>query len=140
MGRYFNWWQGFDQICHAFTVSLTVPQKLYSEVAVFTPANHRDFHCQGGWFLSYSNLQREIGSCIQRNVAAHTTTSGREVEQDPFSGVGIALDTGKVADRHSKATSWLHRSILRRELLQAVQEPSVTAYTIQRISAEARKT
>ena len=108
-GVYFRRWQGLDKICDSFTVSLTVPKKLYSEVTVFTPANHRYFHCQGDWLLSNSNLQCEIGACIQRDVAAHLATRGREVEQDPFSCTGIALDTGRVADWHSKATSWLHR-------------------------------
>ena len=106
---YFRRWQGLDKICDSFTVSLTVPQKLYSEVTVFAPANHRYFHRQRDWLLSNSNLQREIGSCTQRDVATHSATSGREVEQDPFSGTGIALDTGRVTDWHSKTTSWLHR-------------------------------
>lgn len=85
---------GFDKICDSFTVSLTVPQKLYSEVTVFTPANHRYFHCQRGWFLSNSNPECEIGSCVQRDVAAHPAACEREVEQDLISGAAIALDTG----------------------------------------------
>jgi len=76
MGGYFRWWQGRYKICDSFTVSLTVPKKFHSEVAVFTPANHRDFHGQWGWFLRNSNPQCEIGSCIQRNVAAHPAAGG----------------------------------------------------------------
>ncbi len=97
-GVYFHRWQGLDKICNSFTGSLTVPKKLYSEVTVFTPANYRYFHCQGDWLLSHSDLQCEIGSCIQLDVTAHPATRGREVEQDPFSGSGITLDAGRVAD------------------------------------------
>ena len=79
-GVYLWGWQGRDKICDSFTVSLTEPKKLYSEVTVFTPANHRYFHRQGDWLLSNSNLQCEVSSCIQRDVAAHPATSGREVE------------------------------------------------------------
>ena len=42
---YFHWWQGLDKICHSFAGPLTVPKKLYSDVAVFTPADHRYFYC-----------------------------------------------------------------------------------------------
>jgi len=102
-------WQDPNKIGDSFTVSLAVPEKLYSDVAVFTPANHRYLNCQGDWFVSYGDLQCEIRSCAQGNVATHLATSGREVEQDSFSCTGIALDTGRVADWHSRATSWLHR-------------------------------
>jgi len=101
-------WQDSDKIGNSFTISLTIPEKLYSEVAVFTPANHRYLNCQGDWFVSNGNLQCEIGACTQGNVATHLATSGREVEQDSFSCTGIALDIGWVADWHSRATSWLH--------------------------------
>ena len=73
MGGYCHRWLGFDKVGDSFTVSLTVPQKLHSEVPVFAPANHRDFHCQGSWFLGNSNLECEIASRIQRDVAAHST-------------------------------------------------------------------
>jgi hypothetical protein len=106
-------WQGFDKICDSFTDSLTIPKKLYSHVTIFTPADHRYFYCQGDWLLSYSNLQGEIGSCIQRNVAAHSASGGREVEQNSFSFSGIALDTGRVNDWNSKTTSRLHCHALR---------------------------
>ena len=73
MGGYCHRWLGFDKVCDSFTVSLTIPQKLYSEVPVFAPANHRDFHGYGSWFLLNSNPQCEIGSCVQCDVAAHST-------------------------------------------------------------------
>lgn len=113
MGRYFGLWQGLDKICDSFAVSLTVPQKLHSEVPVFAPANHRDFHGQGGWFLRNSNSQCEIGSRIQRDVAAHPAAGGGEVEQDSFSCADVALDACRVADGDSQAASWLHSHNLR---------------------------
>ena len=73
MGRYFVLQRRFDKICDSLTVSLTVPQKLHSDVPVFAPANDRDIHGQGGWFLRHGNPQCEIGSCIQCDVAAHST-------------------------------------------------------------------
>ena len=106
---YSRQWQDPDRLCNSFTVSLTTPEKLYSEVAVLTPANHRYLDCQGDWLVSNCNLQSEIGSCTQGNVAMHLATSGREVERDSFSCTGTALDTGRVADRHTRGTSWLHR-------------------------------
>lgn len=73
-------WQDSDKLRDSFTVSLTIPEKLYSAVAVFTPANHRYLNCQGDWFVSNGDLQRDIGSCTQGNVATYLATSGREVE------------------------------------------------------------
>jgi hypothetical protein len=68
-------WQDSDEVCDSFTVSLAIPKELYSKVAFFTPANHRYLNCQGDWFVSNGNLQCEIGSCIQRDVAAYLATS-----------------------------------------------------------------
>ena len=101
-------WQDPDKIGDSFTVSLAIPEKLYSDVAVFTPANHRYLNRQRDWFVSHGNLQREIGSCAQGYVASHLATGRREVQQDSFSCSGIALDRGRVADWDSRATSWLH--------------------------------
>ena len=115
MGGHFGRSQGRYKICDSFTVSLTVPKKLHSKVAVFTPANYRYLHGQGSSFLRYRNLQREIGPHVQRNVIAHSAASGRKVEQDSFSCSGVALDTRRVADWNSQATSWLHRHTLRYE-------------------------
>jgi len=80
MGRDFGWSQGRYKICDSFTVSLTVPKKLHSKVAVFTPADYRYFHGQGSSFLRYRDLQREIGSLVQPNVATHSAASGRKVQ------------------------------------------------------------
>jgi hypothetical protein len=109
----FHLWQSLDKICDSFTSSLTVPKKLDSDLTVFTPADHRYFYRQWDWLLSHCDLQCEIGPCIQRDITSHFASGGREVEQNSFSCTGIALDPGRVADRDSKTTSWLHREHLR---------------------------
>lgn len=88
-----------------FAVSLAVPKKLDSKLAVFTPADNGHFHSQRGSLLGHRNLQREIGAFIQRNVATHSATRGREIEQGAFPGEGIALDIGRIADGNAVATS-----------------------------------
>ena len=49
-------WLGRDQVCDALPDSLTVPKKLHSHMAVFNPANDRDFYFQRGGVLCHSNL------------------------------------------------------------------------------------
>ena len=73
-------WLDADQVCDSFTVPLTVPEKLYSDVPVFTPANHRYLNCQGDWFVGNGNLQCQITSCTQCDVATYLAAGGREVE------------------------------------------------------------
>jgi hypothetical protein len=97
-------WLDTDKVCDSFTASLHIPKELSSKVTFFTPANDRYLDCQGDWLVSNCKVQSEIGSCTQGNVAMHLATSGREVEQDSFFCTGIALDTGRVADWHSRAT------------------------------------
>ena len=99
MGRCLGRWYSQDKICDSFAISLTVPKKFHSEVSVFAPANHRDFYGHGSWFLRNGNSQGEIGSRIQRDIAAYPAAGRREVEQDSFSGAGIALDTRRIDDR-----------------------------------------
>jgi hypothetical protein len=131
-GAFLRRWQGADKICDSFPGSLAVPKKLYSEMAVFTPTDHRYLHRQGDWLLRDGNLQCEIGSCIQRNITAHPATRWREVEQHSFSRTGIGLDTGRVADWDSKPASWLHYQNLRVESYRTYREKQgkINLYTM----------
>lgn len=73
-------WQSRYKIDDSFSVSLLISKKLYSEVAVSTPANHGYFHGQRGAFTRNSDLQGEIGSLIQRDIAAYPAARRREIE------------------------------------------------------------
>ena len=71
---------GADQIGNPFPDSLTIPQKLDAQVAVFDPANDGNFYAQRGGFLRDRNLQGQIGSGIQLDVAAQPAAGRREVQ------------------------------------------------------------
>lgn len=75
-----RWWQDSDKLCDSFTVSFAVPKKLYSEVAIFTPANHRYLNCKGDRLMRHGYLQCQITSRTQRDAATYLATGGREVE------------------------------------------------------------
>lgn len=110
----FSLWQGRYKIFDSFTVLLTEPQKLHTEVPAFAPTNHRNFYGQRGWFLRNSDPQCEIGSRFRRDVAEYSAAVGRKIEQESVSGAGIALDTRRIADGNPQAASWLHRHNHRR--------------------------
>jgi hypothetical protein len=73
-------WKDSDKLCDSLTVSLAIPKKLYSEVAIFTPPNHRYLNRKGDRLMRHGYLQCQITSCAQRDVATHLATGGREVE------------------------------------------------------------
>src|SRR5262245_25912898 len=73
-------WQGSDKLCDSLTVALAISKKLYSDVAIFTPANHRYFNFKGHRLMRNGYLQCQVTFCIQRDVATYLATGGREVE------------------------------------------------------------
>ncbi len=65
---------GRDKVGNPFSDSVTVPEKLHSQVSVFSPAYDRDLHRQRGGFLRDGYLEFELGPDIQLDVAAQSAT------------------------------------------------------------------
>lgn len=102
--RYRRCFAAFDQIGEVLTDSLGVPKKLDTQLVVFVPAHDGEFDGEGSFYFRRLDVEREVASRSQGDVALHSAARGRKIEEYSFCCAVVRLDAGRISNMLSCAT------------------------------------
>jgi hypothetical protein len=102
--RYRRCFAAFYQIGEVLTDSLGVPKKLDTELVVFVPAHNGDFDGERSFYFRGLDVEREVASRSQGDVALHSAARDRKIEEYSFCRAVVRLDAGRISHMLSCAT------------------------------------